>query len=332
MLDPIKSTFGICDENSDGKLLLNEIHQDHCLETLEKIFGLTQNGLHKLFPQIDANADMKISLEEASIAFERTDTIYYDISPELAHWEVVDAYDNLYKSYNSEVNGMSEEMQFRILLIAEEIRKKGGTTFTMAYQMRKNLNKEIHECKRKWMCAWFPYRKDCELSLGQVWKSGRLIRLVHTGSGSKDFDVQCWMDPDKEDHRLGRKRSLEEVSTTFDIWLKELFTPPVGWRVRKIYDNFNPYAEIDEMKKEAINIVEKIRKEGSYNHERAWKTRLALDTKLRERNKRWQCAWFPYPQFRGTSCDVCCALAYGTVGKAINLAFEREFEVYCWMK
>ena len=73
MLDPIKSTFGICDENNNGKLTMNEIHQDNCLDTLEKVFGLNKSVLNEVCSQIDTNNDMMISFEEASIAFHRSD-------------------------------------------------------------------------------------------------------------------------------------------------------------------------------------------------------------------------------------------------------------------
>ena len=79
------STFGICDENIDGKLKMNEIHQDNCLDTLETMFGLTKSGLNEVFFQIDTNADMMISFEEASIAFDRIDFGFSDF---LTEWKV----------------------------------------------------------------------------------------------------------------------------------------------------------------------------------------------------------------------------------------------------
>ena len=70
--DLIKSTYAICDENNDRKLMMNEIHQDNCLDTLEKVFGLNKSVLSEVCSQIDTNNDMMISFEEASIAFHRS--------------------------------------------------------------------------------------------------------------------------------------------------------------------------------------------------------------------------------------------------------------------
>ena len=85
----------ICDENVDGKLNPNEVHQGNCLETLETMFGLTESVLSELFLQIDVNADMMISLDEASMAFDRSlifneqsdwDNIF-EISSEWEFWQ-----------------------------------------------------------------------------------------------------------------------------------------------------------------------------------------------------------------------------------------------------
>ena len=67
----IESTFGTCDENSDGQINPNEIHNENCVGTLDTMFGLTESQLPELFHQIDTNADMKISSEEALTAFHR---------------------------------------------------------------------------------------------------------------------------------------------------------------------------------------------------------------------------------------------------------------------
>ena len=69
-VDLVKSAFESCDDDRNMDLTQDELHQDHCLETLEKFFGLTKKGLDEIFPKIDANTDLKISLEEAKAAFE----------------------------------------------------------------------------------------------------------------------------------------------------------------------------------------------------------------------------------------------------------------------
>ena len=66
----MKFAFKSCDHDRNMDLTQDELHQDHCLETLEKFFGLTKKGLDEIFPKIDANTDLKISLEEAKAAFE----------------------------------------------------------------------------------------------------------------------------------------------------------------------------------------------------------------------------------------------------------------------
>ena len=69
-VDPVKSAFESCDHDRNMDLTQEELHQDHCFETLEKFFGLTEEGLDEIFPKIDTNADLKISLEEGQAAFE----------------------------------------------------------------------------------------------------------------------------------------------------------------------------------------------------------------------------------------------------------------------
>ena len=182
--------------------------------------------------------------------------------------------------------------------------------------MRETLNKEIPETDRKWQCAWFSYGKNCELDLGEeVWSNGRVIWLYHSSSGSKDFEVKCWIDPEKDE----KKHQLPELKPK---WKRNLS----GWLVAYAYDLYDDNADIDKMAKEAMEIVEQIRKEGGNNYQMAWKTREAFDTKLRGPGGKWKCAWFDFSY--GDDCWV----SNGISGKEIDLIFGREFDVFCWVK
>ena len=67
--DPVVSTFEICDLNSDG-LTKEELLQDNCKETLGTWFGFTEKGLNEIFPEVDGNADGRISMNEGRLAYE----------------------------------------------------------------------------------------------------------------------------------------------------------------------------------------------------------------------------------------------------------------------
>ena len=67
--DPVVSTFEICDLNSDG-LTKEELLQDNCKETLGTWFGFTEKGLNEIFPEVDGNADGRISMHEGRLAYE----------------------------------------------------------------------------------------------------------------------------------------------------------------------------------------------------------------------------------------------------------------------
>ena len=75
-LDPIMATFKVCDTNGDNGLIMEEIKQDECKKTLNKIFGLTTDMLQDTFIRLDENMDKVISKEEgqaASQSLERTE-------------------------------------------------------------------------------------------------------------------------------------------------------------------------------------------------------------------------------------------------------------------
>ena len=143
-IDPMKSTFGICDENIDGKVTVNELHQDICLETLETMFGLTKSGLNTLFPQIDTDADMKISLDEASLAFDRS-TEYQPTDWSSSGWKVISS------------KGMSKKEEDIITFIAEILRTNphGVHRFTsgrFCLEVEKYFNP--HAYRFHWNCIW----------------------------------------------------------------------------------------------------------------------------------------------------------------------------------
>ena len=77
-LDPIMATFKVCDTNGDNGLIMEEIKQNECKKTLNKIFGLSTDMLQDTFFRLDENMDRVISKEEgqaASQSLERTDII-----------------------------------------------------------------------------------------------------------------------------------------------------------------------------------------------------------------------------------------------------------------
>ena len=67
-IDPIMATFKICDANADNGLIMEEIKQDECKKTLNKIFGLTTDMLQDTFIRLDENMDKVISKEEGQAA------------------------------------------------------------------------------------------------------------------------------------------------------------------------------------------------------------------------------------------------------------------------
>ena len=67
-IDPIMATFKICDANEDNGLIMEEIKQDECKKTLNKIFGLTTDMLQDTFIRLDENMDKVISKEEGQAA------------------------------------------------------------------------------------------------------------------------------------------------------------------------------------------------------------------------------------------------------------------------
>ena len=67
-IDPIMATFKICDVNEDNGLIMEEIKQDECKKTLNKIFGLTTDMLQDTFIRLDENMDKVISKEEGQAA------------------------------------------------------------------------------------------------------------------------------------------------------------------------------------------------------------------------------------------------------------------------
>ena len=69
-IDLLVSTFEICDLNSDG-LTKEELLVDNCKETLENLFGISEEGLDEIFPELDGNTDGRISLDEGRMAYER---------------------------------------------------------------------------------------------------------------------------------------------------------------------------------------------------------------------------------------------------------------------
>ena len=71
-IDPLVSTFEICDLNSDG-LTKEELLLDNCKETLENLFGISEEGMDEIFPELDGNTDGRISMDEGRMAYERAE-------------------------------------------------------------------------------------------------------------------------------------------------------------------------------------------------------------------------------------------------------------------
>ena len=67
-LDPVMTTFQICDTNADDGLKFEEIKQDDCRDVLQKMFGLTTDVLQDTFSGLDKNMDKIISREEGQAA------------------------------------------------------------------------------------------------------------------------------------------------------------------------------------------------------------------------------------------------------------------------
>ena len=63
-VNPIQTTFEICDANKDNGLTMKEIQDDGCMETLDRLFGLTRDLLQENFLMIDRNMDNVITMEE----------------------------------------------------------------------------------------------------------------------------------------------------------------------------------------------------------------------------------------------------------------------------
>merc|ERR1712062_210931 len=73
VVDPIEATFGVCDVNKDDKLTMAEVQKDHCKETIEKLFALT--NVTVAFLDIDANKDEIITKEEGQDAMKNFDRV-----------------------------------------------------------------------------------------------------------------------------------------------------------------------------------------------------------------------------------------------------------------
>ena len=86
-IDPIMATFKICDANADNGLIMEEIKQDECKKTLNKIFGLTTDMLQDTFIRLDENMDKVISKEEGQAASQSLErNIIKEIKETLTHF------------------------------------------------------------------------------------------------------------------------------------------------------------------------------------------------------------------------------------------------------
>ena len=72
-IDPVMTTFQICDTNADDGLKFEEIKQDDCRDVLQKMFGLTTDVLQDTFSSLDKNMDKIISREEGQVASQLLD-------------------------------------------------------------------------------------------------------------------------------------------------------------------------------------------------------------------------------------------------------------------
>ena len=67
-LDPVMTTFQVCDTNVDNGLNMEEITQDGCKEVLQTLFGLSTDLLQDTFFGLDENMDKVISRQEGYTA------------------------------------------------------------------------------------------------------------------------------------------------------------------------------------------------------------------------------------------------------------------------
>ena len=164
--------WGICDENVDGKLNPNEVHQDNCLETLETMFGLTKSGLNELFLQIDVNADMLISLDEASMAVDRSITFNVQ-SFDLSGWE-----------FWINTNGLNATEEVTIKWIVKSANNQADSSWADKNTFTREALKE-YVYKATWSCIW----SDIHCGLYQI-SATKLFFLRKT-----DWEVwvTCWM-------------------------------------------------------------------------------------------------------------------------------------------
>ena len=73
VVDPIEATFDVCDLNKDDKLTMAEVQKDHCKETIEKLFNLS--NVTVAFMEIDANKDEIITKEEGQDVMKNFDRL-----------------------------------------------------------------------------------------------------------------------------------------------------------------------------------------------------------------------------------------------------------------
>ena len=146
-IDPIEFTFRTCDDNIDDQLNEAEINQGKCREALETVFGITEEWLETVSSKIDSNADRKITLEEARLAFERFEDL--NRKDDSCDWEVV-------RSYRIPDLGKATQ-------IATDCISAGGSLIDVARCTDVAMEGEFGG---QWFCIYGPYFATTSINTG----------------------------------------------------------------------------------------------------------------------------------------------------------------------